>query len=297
MLDWDKLRIFYAVAGAKSFTRAGETLNLSQSAISRQIAALESQMQVTLFHRHARGLLLTEQGEILYRTVTEVFSKLAATENALQDSKERPKGPLRITAPVALGTTWLTPHMREFVETYPDITVTLLVDDRELDLTMREADVAIRAWPAKQPELIQKHLCTLHNSLYASNDYLRKNGVPRSWDDLKKHRLISFGEDTRLPFVEVHWLFKKEESQALELAAAFKINSLFGMLRAVENGIGIAALPDYMAEGRGAISKVLPEVKGPTTDAYFIYPTELRNSKRINVFREFIVRKMAEHRF
>lgn len=292
MLDWDKLRIFHTVATAQSFTRAGEVLNLSQSAISRQISALEETLQVELFHRHARGLLLTEQGDILFRAVSEMLTRLAAVENALLESKERPRGPLKITAPVAIGTTWLTPHLREFTESYPEIQVTLLVDDRELDLTKREADVAIRLFPAKHPDLIQKKLTTLKNSAYASNDYLRVHGVPSTRQDLAKHRLIAFPDD-RQPFAEVNWLFKPAKSQE-ELTPAFTINSMFGMLKSVESGIGIAGLPDYMVQGLPHISKVLPQLSGPETDVYLIYSMELRNSKRIKMFKEFLLRKLAE---
>ena len=295
MMDWDKLRIFHTVATAKSFTRAGEVMNLSQSAISRQIAALEEDLQVALFHRHARGLMLSEQGEILFRTVSDILTRLSAAENALMESKERPRGPLKITAPVSVGTTWLTPHMREFCDSYPEIIPTLLVDDRELDLTMREADVAIRLFPAKHPDLIQKKLTVLNNSLYASNEYLRTFGVPKKPEDLERHRLVVFGEEVRQPFPEVNWMLKaglgkKEE----ERRASFKINSLFGMLKAVESSIGIAGLPDYMAKSIPGLSCVLPELKGPMIDVYLIYSIELRNSKRIKVFKEFLMRKLAE---
>lgn len=294
MMDWDKLRTFHTVATAQSFTRAGELLNLSQSAISRQISALEEGLQVALFHRHARGLLLTEQGEILFRTVSDVFTRLAAAENALLESKERPRGPLKITAPVAIGTTWLTPRMREFCEAYPDIAVTLLVDDRELDLTMREADIAIRLFPAKQPDLIQKQLTTLNNSLYASNDYLRVHGVPRNAQDLQNHKMITYGEETKLPFAEVNWILKAGMKGHQERVPAFRVNSLFGIMKAVESGIGIAGLPDYMVHKVPHISKVLPELKGPLTDVYIMYSVELRNSKRVKFFKEFIVRKLSE---
>lgn len=294
MMDWDKLRIFHTVATAQSFTRAGEVLNLSQSAISRQISTLEEGLQVELFHRHARGLLLTEQGEILFKTVSDILTRLSSAENALLESKERPRGPLKITAPVAIGTTWLTPHMREFTESYPEILVTLLVDDRELDLTMREADVAIRLFPARHPDLVQKQLTTLNNSLYASSDYLRAKGVPAKPSDLAGHRLITFGEDMRLPFAEVNWILKAGGSAAEERKPAFKINSMIGMLKAVESGIGIAGLPDYMAQGVPGLTKVLPGLKGPVTEVYFIYSVELRNSKRIKVFRDFLQRKLAE---
>jgi DNA-binding transcriptional LysR family regulator len=295
MMDWDKLRIFHTVATAQSFTRAGETMNLSQSAISRQISTLEESLQVSLFHRHARGLMLTEQGEILFRAVSDILTRLAAVENALLESRERPRGPLRITAPVAIGTTWLTPHMREFCELYPEISVSLLVDDRELDLTMREADVAIRLFPAKHPDLIQKQLIRLQNSAYASNDYLRTYGTPTKPQDLQNHKLIAFAEDTRMPFADVNWLVKAcEEAGHGEGRSMFRINSMFGMLNAVTSGIGIAGLPDYMAQGLPNVTRVLPDLKGPVIDVYLVYSVDLRNSKRINVFKDFLVRKLSE---
>ena len=294
MLDWDKLRVFHTVATAQSFTRAGEVLHLSQSAISRQISALEESLQVSLFHRHARGLMLTEQGDILFRTATEVLSKLASTENALLESKERPRGPLKITAPVAIGTTWLTPRMREFSEAYPEIDLTILVDDRELDLSMREADVAIRLYPAKHPDMIQKKLTVLNNSIYASNDYLRLHGVPKKPDMLRTHKLIAFSEDQRQPFADVNWLLAVAGINSSDYRPHFTINSLFGMVKAVEAGIGIAGLPDYIVQGRPTLSKVLPELSGPKTEVYLVYSLEMRNSKRIRVFKEFILRKLAE---
>lgn len=294
MLDWDKLRVFHTVATAQSFTRAGEMLNLSQSAISRQVAALEESLQVSLFHRHARGLTLTEQGDILFRTVSDVLTRLSAAENALLESKERPRGPLKITAPVAIGTTWLTPRMREFSEAYPEIALTLLVDDRELDLSMREADVAIRLFPSKHPDLIQKKLTVLNNSVYASNEYLRTYGVPKKPQDLQAHRLVAFGEDHRQPFAEVNWILKAAGGNEAKHRPPFKINSMFGMLKAVESGLGITGLPDYMVQGNAQISKVLPELNGPKTEVYLVYSLELRNSKRIKVFKEFLLRKLAE---
>jgi DNA-binding transcriptional LysR family regulator len=295
MMDWDKLRTFHTVATAQSFTRAGEILNLSQSAISRQISALEEGLQATLFHRHARGLLLTEQGDILFRTVSDVLTKLSAAENALLESKERPRGPLKITAPAAIGTTWLTPRMREFCEAYPEIEVTLLVDDRELDLTMREADVAIRLFPAKQSDLIQKKLTTLYNSLYASNEYLRIHGVPKTAADLRSHQLITYGDEPNQPFADVNWILKISSDNALERRRVFfKINSLFGMMKALKSGMGIAGLPDYMLLGANRVTRVLPDIQGPLTDVYVVYSMELRNSKRIKVFKEFITRKLTE---
>ena len=196
MMDWDKLRIFHAVAEAGSFTHAGEMLNLSQSAVSRQISALEESLNVPLFHRHARGLILTEQGELLYRTAHEVFAKLAMAEAQLTESKERPRGPLKVTATVALGSTWLTPRMKEFLDLHPEVSVELVLDERELDLGMREADVAIRMMPPRQPDLIQRHLMTVHINIYAAASYVRRRGMPKAPEDL---RLLQTGREEPFP--------------------------------------------------------------------------------------------------
>lgn len=291
-MDWDKLRIFYVVASAKSLTKAGEQLHLSQSAVSRQISALEERIGLPLFHRHARGLLLSEQGEILFRTVSDMVSKLQATESALADSTSKPKGPFKLTAPIDLGVLFLTPLLREFSELYPEIEVTLALEDRELDLTKREADAAIRFAPAKQLDLVQKPLIELHNSLYASNDYLREHGIPKNVDDLVHHRVIAFHGQG--PFREVNWLLEHPRVKPLKVKPALHVNSLQAMRTAVKQGMGIAALPDYMLARGRHMSRVLDDLDSPVTQAYFVYPMELKNSKRVSAFRGFIERKLSE---
>lgn len=297
MLDWDKLRVFHAVAQAQSLTRAGEVLNLSQSAVSRQVSGLEDQLGTTLFHRHARGLILTEQGEILFKTASEMAQSIRATENAMTDSRERPKGPLIVSSPVALGTMWLIPHLVEFQQLYPDIIVTLNVQDADVNIAMREADCGIRVHQTDTPDVIQRKITTVHNDLYASNDYLRKHGVPRTIEDLQEHQLIAYGEEYRAPFSEIDWPLKLIGRGGKRMRPTFKVNSLFGMLRAVEQGMGIAGLPEYMARDAKNISPVLPKIKGPAIDAFFVYGTELRNSKRITEFRDFLLKKFAKTEF
>jgi len=294
MMDWDKLRIFHAVAEAGSFTHAGEALNLSQSAVSRQISALEESVSVPLFHRHARGLILTEQGELLYRTAHEVFAKLAMAEAQLSESKDRPKGQLKVTTTVALGSTWLTPRMGEFLEVYPDVTVDLLLDDRELDLSMREADVAIRMAPPRQPELIQRHLMTVHMHVYAAPTYIKRYGLPKSAEELDNHKVIVYGEETLPPVPDTNWLLRLGVKGEGRRRPCLTVNNVYAIQRAAEAGLGLAALPEFIVLGNSNLVRVLPEIEGPRIDAYFVYPEELRNSKRIQVFRDFLLRKVAE---
>ncbi len=297
IMDWDKLRIFHTVAEAGSFTHAGERLNLSQSAVSRQISALEISLKVPLFHRHARGLILTEQGELLYRTVHEVFGKLAMTAAQLGESKERPTGALKVTTTVAFGSMWLTPRMHEFMDIYPDINVNLLLTDRELDLGMREADVAVRLTPPRQADLIQRHLLTMHMSIFAAPSYLEKYGTPMHAGDLDSHRIVVYGEDTRPPVPDVNWLLRIGSESGQLRRPALTVNNVYAIRQAVLSGAGLGALPEYMGHDQNDLVQVLPDLEGPKTDVYFVYPEEMRASKRIQVFRDFLLRKVAESSF
>ncbi len=293
-MDWDKLRVFHAVAEAGSFTHAGDTLNLSQSAVSRQISALEEALQVPLFHRHARGLILTEQGESLNRTVREVFAKLAMTEALLTESREKPAGRLKVTTTVGFGASWLAPRVQAFLEMYPDVTMNLVLDDTDLDLAMREADVAIRMHPPKQPDLVQRHLMVMEWHLCASPSYLAKHGTPQTPDDLDDHKLILFGS-YHPPVPDVNWLAELGRRPGDPRRALLEVNSLHAMMEAVKSGLGMAAVPDYMAteaEADGLV-RLLPEVKAPKVDVYFVYPEELRSSKRVAVFRDFLLSRLA----
>lgn len=298
MIDWDRVRVFRGVAEAGSFTRAAETLGLSQSAISRQISALEEDLRTALFHRHARGLVLTEQGEILLETAQELAARMAAVESRLDEAKDHPAGHLKINTTVGFGTVWLTAHLSEFLDLYPEITVSLIVIDTELDLSMREADVAIRLNPPRQPDLIQKRLMTVHTHLYAAPEYLEAAPVLATPEDLDRHRLIVYGAETTPPPVpSLNWVLiagRADEDLRPPRRPTLLINNVYGMLRAAERGLGVASLPDYLCSTSRRLVRVLPQLEGPTFDAYFVYPEEMRASKRVSVFRDFLLRKMAE---
>ena len=293
ILDWDKLRIFHAVAQAGSFTHAGETLHLSQSAVSRQIGALEDSLGVALFRRHARGLMLTEQGELLDRTTREMFTKLSFTAARIMDTRERPWGPLRITATVGFGSIWLARRIKDFLEEYPEIDVSLVFSDDELDISMRQADVAIRVRPPTQPDLIQRHLMDVNYHMYAAPQYIKEHGLPRTPEELDDHRLVIYGEDAMPPVSNLNWLLDVGAGDNTP-PPILKVNNIYGIYRAVRSGIGIGALPDYMTGHAEDLVQVLPEVEGPGFSTYFVYPGELRNSKRIGVFRDFLVNRIRQ---
>ena len=294
-MDWDKLKMFHIVAETGSFTRASAALNLSQSAISRQIATLEGELKVTLFHRHARGLKLTEQGRILFETTSELMERLGRVQDRLYESRARAAGPLRVTTTVGFGSIWLTPRIEEFLTLYPDIAVTLVLDDRQLDLAMGEADIAIRMAPPVQPNLIQRRLTTVRFYVYAGQSYLKKFGRPKSAAELDKHKLITYGDSlSRAPLPNARWLLELGADPAKARQPVITLNTVYGVYRAVQCGLGIAALPDYLGQSDATLVRILPELEGKKVDAYFVYPREMREARRITAFRDFLVGKVAE---
>ena len=296
-MDWDKLKIFHAVAEAGSFTKATINLNLSQSAISRQIQSLEHNLKVQLFERHARGLTLTENGVYLFKTAHDVISKLKEVETTLGDQKNKPSGKLSVTTVVSFGTTWLTPRIQEFMELNPEMEIELIFDDKELDLSLRQADIGIWMRKPKQLNYIQKKIMNINYHIYGSVKYLEKNGYPKSISDLNNHKFISYGKGTPSPVFNPDWALKLGTKDQKKRKPVMKVNSVYGLLLAVQSGVGLAALPDYMTVSVPNIIKVLPHIEGPKTEAHFVYPQSLRNVARIQAFRNFLYSKISEWKF
>lgn len=296
-MDWDKLRIFHAVAEAGSFTHAGDSLNLSQSAVSRQISTLEDSLGVVLFHRHARGLLLTEQGELLQKAAKDIFGKLSMIEGQLLDSKKLPEGPLRITTTEFIGSTWLAPRLKDLQDNHSNVQLTLLLDDRILNLSMMEADAAIRLYKPEQQDLIQRHLTTINFHLYGSKTYLADNGTPKTPKDLKKHTLISYPENAPAPFDGLNWLFRLAGVDPQRDNNLLMMNSMYAINQALGGGAGLAMLPDYLAAESDNLEIVLPDYQPDAVEVYFVYPEERRHSQRIAVFRDFLLKQVAKTQF
>ena len=296
-MDWDKLKIFHVVAEAGSFTSATVILNLSQSAISRQIQSLEDDLKVKLFERHARGLTLTENGEYVYKTAHEVISKLKEVETSLGDQKNKPSGKLTITTVRSFGTHWLTPRIQEFMKLNPEIEVELIFDDKELDLSTRQADIGIFMRRPKKLNYIQRKLIDINYHIYGSSKYLEKHGMPKTINDLSKHKFISFGKGAPSPVYNPAWALKIGMKDNNKRKSVMKVNSVMGLLLAVESGVGLAALPDYLVFQSTNLIKVLPKIEGPITEAHFVYPQSLKNVARVQAFRNFLFSKISEWKF
>lgn len=295
--DWDKLRIFHAAAESGSFTHAAEKLNMSQSAVSRQISALEENLGLKLFIRHARGLVLTEVGEQLFGTAHRMTFDLQNVQSQISESQDVPTGPLIVTTTVGIGSTWLASRVHEFVTLYPTIQLEIKLTDSDLDLAMREADVAIRLHQPSQSEMIQRKLFTVHFHIYASRAYLDKFGTPKSVDELNAHKIIAFGEPAPSFLGNINYLESLARADQTSPRADLRVNAISGMVQACKAGVGIAMITDYAVSEEDGLVRILDEVDLPEYETYFVYPPALKNSKRVAVFRDFLVESARKWSF
>ena len=290
-VDWDKIRIFLNVAEAGSFTRAGDDIGLSQSAVSRQISALERELKAPLFHRHARGLILTEQGDLLFRAARDMKLRLENTKARLVETSERPSGDLRVTTTVGLGTSWLSQRITEFLDLYPEVRIELILTNEELDLAMREADIAIRMRRPAQPDLIQRRLFTVHYHAFASHDYIKRFGEPKLIEDLDEHRLVTFGGNEPSYLLATHYIANIGRDGRERRPVGLVVNNIAALLNAIESGAGIGILPDYAVDGGDRLVQVLRESEMPSMESYLVYAEEMRSVARVQAFRDFLVNK------
>ena len=293
-MDWDKLKIFHNVALDLNISEAAHKMNISHSSISRQISALERELKVSLFKRHARGLTLTEQGKILFKTAHDIFGKIALTEAQLTESKEKPTGPLKIAATVAFGTTWLAPRIQKFTNSYPDIDVSIIIENKYTDLAQGEADVALRLKEPTQMDLIRFPLYEFQFKIYSSPEYIEKFGIPKDVGELSNHKIVAFGDSVEPSIPDVNCILdllpKNKKVKTLF------ISNMYGVMRAIGGGAGIGALPEYMRISNNNLVPILPTVDTPKTIIYFTYPPELKGSKKIEALRDFLVREVNKEK-
>lgn len=292
-MDWDKLRIFHAVADKGSLTHAGEVLHLSQSAVSRQIRALEESLGTTLFHRHARGLILTEQGELLHATTSHISKRLEATAARIRDAEDEVFGELRVTTTTGFGTLWLAPRLARLYDDYPMLKIDLMLEERVFDLPMREADVAIRMKEPSQADLIRRRLMNIRMRLFATQTYLDRNGTPATMADMARHRLICQHPGTPQVAAGAHLV---QRIMAHDIPSTLHVNNYFGVLQGVLNHLGIGVLPDYITEEAPHLVRVFDDVESGEVPVFLAYPEELRHSKRVAAFREFVMDEIAAYR-
>jgi DNA-binding transcriptional LysR family regulator len=279
----DQLKTFYVVARTGSFTKAAEEMNVDQSSVSRKVIDLEARTKVRLFTRLARGLMLTREGEELLVKTRHILNEIEALKN-FSCIDEAPSGVLKVASTTAIASMFLVDYIPSFLEAYPGIQLSLIGHDQELDLTAREADVAVCPYVLNAPNLCQKYLMTCRFHLYAGPEYLEKFGVPEKPEDLANHRLLCFGDWKERPYGAVNWLLQVGSPFGKLHKPFFRTNTMHALMKAAHLNLGIAAFCEQSICLHQGLVKVLPDVKGPEIDIFYVYPKELTHSKFITCF-------------
>lgn len=288
IIDWNRLKYFFFVAGAGGFSQAAAKEGVSQSSLSRQISALEEEIGAPLFHRHPRGLILTERGEVLYQAAKDVYKKIICAEGKIGAGDSAPSGRLCVTSTHTFGSMWLASYIPGFIKRYPDIQLDLMLDDQVRDLAMREADIAVRMWKPEDPGLISDPFIKVSCHYYASEEVCEKYGKPKNFKDLNGIPLVAYSgnvpELNRVLNAHVRAAEKTGKARIV-----YSSNNLRCILFAVEAGLGIGALPSYLSLSQGKNNlTVLNQEPSLIFQTYFVYPEALKNVKKVTVFREYL---------
>jgi DNA-binding transcriptional LysR family regulator len=282
-MNWDDLRVFLAAARRGSHKGAGKQLGVDPTTVSRRLQALERALAAKLFQRTPEALTLTSAGAALLRRAENVEAELLAGERELGKSDERVDGQLRVTAGDGLVHYVLVPALGGLRRQHPELQLELRADTAELDLSRREADVALRFGRPKQPALVARRLAQVEFGLYASDGYLARAGQPRGVSSLADHELIGF-ESALDSTPQVRWL----TSQVPQIRYALRANTTTAQVRAAADGLGIALLTSYVAAREPRLRRVLTQTVGISRDLWFVTHRDLRHLARVMAFRRFV---------
>jgi len=292
-MKWDRLRLFNIVAQTRNITEASYILQMSQSALSRQMKALEHELGVKLFLRNSDGISLTKAGNRLYSSVQVLASDISKTHNQLLEDMDVPSGRLNVTATNAFGALWVAPRMSKFKIAYPEISVALSLRDSEPRVTNFNSDVEVRMTPSSSQDDVQIKLADCRYKIFASKDYIKVNGLPKTTKDLDDYKIISYGEDAQPPIDRhrLNWLLTIGKENKRPRKPILEVSSIYGIAKATEVGMGIASLPDWMEFEMIELIEILPQLEGPKMSISLCYNYELRNDSRIKAFKDFMLQE------
>ncbi|WCE32281.1 LysR family transcriptional regulator [Vibrio sp. SCSIO 43137] len=285
--------VFVAVVECGSFSSAAERLGMTKSAVSKRISVLEDSLGVRLFHRTTRKLTLTEAGERFSDYARNAYSLAQDGFAALSSYQGKPKGVLKINAPMTFSRLHLVPFIKEFLDTYPDMEVILSMDDKVVDMTEGAFDVGIRIGELKDSSLIARKLVDCKSVVCASPDYLKQYGTPQTPQDLTDHNCIYYS----LFQAGVEWSFYYDDKKIkVEPKGNFIVNNSDAIAEVLLQGLGICQMPtfivsDYLSDGR--LVPLLEEYSLPDHAIYAVYPERKHLPEKVKVFIEFMKNKLG----
>jgi len=291
----DELKIFVTVVESGSFSRAARQLELATSAVSRAVKKLEAKLGVELLTRTTRQISLTQEGEGYFRKVQKLLQEMAAAENELMESRQVPRGLLRVDAATPVVLHLLTPMMVPFRQRYPEMTLSLISSETFINLIERKVDVAIRAGNLTDSSLRARPLFTSYRKMIAAPAYLARCGVPVSVDELAQHSCLGFVETPALN----RWPVAQPDGELYTIQPTITANSGETLKQLCLAGNGIACLSDYMIDKElsdGSLVEVLADKRLPVAMPFnAVYYSDRAVSTRVRAFIDFLGEWINEH--
>jgi len=289
----DSLRAFVKVVELGSFSEAGRQLRLSRSAISKYVGELEESLGVQLLNRTTRHASPTEAGQTYFEHAMTILADIDAADQAVAQAQSSPRGLLRVNAPMSFGTLQLGPAVADFMATYPELQIQLVLSDDQVDPMQGGFDVTLRIADLESSSLIARKIVAIDRAVCASPDYLKEHGTPKLPEDLRKHALLTYG----FLLTGNQWkLTGKDGDHWIQPSWTLCVNNAEVLRDAALRGRGIALLPTFIAGDAlraGTLQRVLKPYKAPPLTLYAIYPPTRHLAVKVRLFIDFLVARFA----
>ncbi len=292
VLETKKLKAFCAVAKHGSYKKSANSIFENYGTVRKWLISLEKELQIHLFNIKDKKFILTEAGENFIPYAKSIVESAETGIACFQDSSQEMKGDFTIATTNAIADLWIIDSLKEFILKYPQLKIQIKSFDENLSLEHREADVSIVNREIKQDNILQEPLLDFSVGLYASESYVEKYGLPKNIEDLKNHKIISYGKNIPHPYESINWHLDYLPSNFIP---PISINSIPAIHNLIEKGIGIGPIYNIETKYRkNKLFEVLPnECKGPKVTIYLSYLKSRKNSIKIKNSLNFLRRKWA----
>ncbi len=288
-MNWDGFRYFIAAAEAGSLSAAAIALESNQSTVGRHIDALETALAIKLFQRSVKGLSLTEEGQVIYEQAQHIQNSVVKIQRVIQGGEATASGTVRLSLPEGLGQEILIPALEKFYQQYPQVKLIFNVSPTTANLTQGEADVAVRLFRPEEPDLVVKFLGEMKLGLYASESYKENFGLPGQLRDVRKHKVITYGDMLSI-LPENQWLLNHSED-ALRILSS---DSTVTRFKATVSGVGLSIQPQVLAQADTGLIHLFKSAKLPAHKVWLVYHKDVRHMSRIRAVVDFLSTCLGE---
>lgn len=290
------IAVFTQVVDSGSFTAAAERLSLSKSVVSKYVTRLEDRLGARLLNRTTRRLSLTEVGRVFYERSLRGLQEIEEAEAEVSRLQGKPRGTLRLNTPMSFGILHIAPALPDFLRRYPEISVDMNLDDRQVDVIEEGFELSIRISELPDSALIARRLAPCRHAVVASPEYLEQNGIPTTPDDLRHHNIISYRYQESVR----EWHFRDSDKKMISvpISGTVQMNNSLALREALLGGIGMTRTPTFVVGQdvqSGRLKQVLTNYETLAVSIYLVYPHRRHLSPKVRAFIEYFAERISDN--